>query len=451
MVVYRTTAALKENQAYLGVLQEGIKGADLSLGKIREDGLLALSIRCGDTQRQRRVTGKLKLQITDLEWQTEQGKMPKYYSYLVPQTKQMKVNAPIPDRYFPPLPGLMAHEAFPSEELLLWDYRFCFSHKTAAQDAVSIEIQFDKTVKNRMGYTLPEALGQYLFLREEILNGRKGAVQAMLKVSRRILNSWGVDGGRAVSDSGNENIRLMMSVVPEKGQLILSTDSLREEKETGIGAGEPKRWNIGVEMQSDNGEWTQLNGDGTQYEIPKDAKSAPYLYRFTLRGLHLAQVQQVNTQVWVTRNQTIPNISPDFLLTTKPVQFPSALKPVIVREQRVEMGGWEEEHFSKSITKLGSGFGIAAVQLSFGRRLAKEPELYLWLPILYLPDVSKEALDQSLRYGYQEAAKWMEENISEGVLKEGVVRVWLTLCDIRDRSYHKADLKELIFRFKKNC
>ncbi|WP_286152176.1 hypothetical protein [Sporofaciens musculi] len=452
VAVYRTTAVLKKNQAYLGVLGElqglrepGAKGkqtkgmedktndVSLALGKIREDGLLALSLRCGRRERHRRVTGKVGLQITDLEWQDGQVGLPRYYSYLFPQTKQLQVNVPLPARYFPSLPVLMGHEALSSTELLEWDYRFCFSHRTAAQDGVNIEVRFDKTKKNRMGYRLPEALGQYMFLREDILNAREGAARGMLSASREILNSWGVDEGKQAAYNGEDGFGFVLSVDPQKEELILE------------GA------DAGVEMQLVSGEWTVLKREGNRYEIPKDAKREPYLYRFTLQGLPLGPVRQVNTTVWVARNQTIPNIAPEFVLTTKPVQFPSALKPFILREQRVEMGGFDEAYFTQSIRKLCQDFGSAALEISFGRRLAEALDMYLWLPILYLPDISKDTWDKSLRDGYEEIEKWMKENISEKVLEDGVVRVHLSLSDVSDKTYCKADLKELIFRIQKNC
>ena len=73
-------------------------------------------------------------------------------------------------------------------------------------------------------------------------------------------------------------------------------------------------------------------------------------------------------------------------------------------------------------------------------------DMYLWLPILYLPDIPVESLDRSLRDGYREIEKWMKDNISEKVLEDGVVRVRMGLSDVSDRSYRKADFKELIFR-----
>lgn len=452
VAVYRTTASLNEKQAYLGVLgelrdlnepvamenkaagrQEEKSGVSLSLGKLGEDGLLALALRCGERERHRRVTGEVGLQITDLEWQDGLGGLPKYYSYLFPQTKQLRVNVPVPNRYFPPIPALMWHEALSSEKLLEWDYRFCFSHRTAAQDVVNIEVRFDNAQKNRMGYTLPEALGQYMFLREDILNAREGAVKGMLRVSRKILNSWGVDEEKRAACRDEEGVRLVLSIDPERDELLLE------------GAGAK------VELQLVSGEWTALKGEGNRYEIPKDAKREPYLYRFTLQGLPLAPVRQANTKVWVSRNQAIPNIAPEFVLTTKPAEFPSALKPFILREQRVELGSWEEAHFTESLRALCQGFGNPALELGFGRRLAEAWDMYLWLPILYLPDIPVESLDRSLRDGYQEIEKWIKENISEKVLEEGVVRVRMGLSDISDRSYRKADLKELIFRIQKNC
>lgn len=91
------------------------------------------------------------------------------------------------------------------------------------------------------------------------------------------------------------------------------------------------------------------------------------------------------------------------------------------------------------------------MEISFGRRLAEALDMYLWLPILYLPDISKDTWDKSLRDGYEEIEKWMKENISEKVLEDGVVRVHLSLSDVSDKTYCKADLKELIFRIQKNC
>ena len=447
VAVYRTTASLKENHAYLGVLgelqgfsepvamenqttdfKEEKSDVSLALGKLGEDGLLALALRCDKRERHRRVTGEAGLQITDLECQDGLGGLPKYYSYLFPQTKQLRVNVPVPSRYFPSIPALMGHEALSSKALLEWDYRFWFSHRTAAQDVVNIEIRFDKRHANRMGYTLPEALGQYMFLREDILNAREGAVKGMLRASRKIMNSWGVDEEKRMACCDEDGVRLVLSIDPEREELLLE------------GAGAE------VELQLTSGEWIALKREGNRYEIPKNAKSEPYLYRFTLQGLPLAPVRQVNTEVWVSRNQAIPNIAPEFVLTTKPAEFPSALKPFILREQRVELGSWDEAHFTESIKALCQGFGNPSLELGFGRRLAEALDMYLWLPILYLPDIPVESLDRSLRDGYREIEKWMKDNISEKVLEDGVVRVRMGLSDVSDRSYRKADFKELIFR-----
>lgn len=421
--VFKSSGKLPEGYAYTGTVKKGQSGFLLSPGKMKQDGIFAAGITCDEIKEQWKVEGELDFLITDVEVAGEG--IPCYYSYLCPEKKKITLNTPVPNRYFPSLPKLTQHRYLPSPEILLFDYQFCFSHDSAAQDTIHIYVETENRKRTRNNDSLPQALAQYMFLREEILSAKEGAKSAMIDTSEKILASLKGKSRKTFLEGG---LKYAFTVEKKKGELLL---------QEGDG--------IFIELLSKTGEWMILEGEQARYRIPLDSVKEPYEYRFTLPELPLASVHQVNTRFWVTRNQFIPQISPEFVLQTEEVCYPSFIHPRVVYQNQQNMGKFERTNFSNRITNYARGFGDVSIQISCGRALGNEKSSYLWLPILLLPRIGQGKLSEKLEAAFLETNKWMEKNLREHVRKEAALGVYLTLYDVKDENYNKAEMEKLIF------
>lgn len=405
--VYQSSAVLFEKQAYIGIIEDQHNHVVLSPGKIRPDKKFVVGIECDDIHRQWKVQKEAVFRITDVEVSGEG--MPCYYSYLSPKHKTLALDAPVPSRYIPSLPRMMKHQDLPSEELLSFDYRFEVSHETAAQDTIHMVVQLDSAVKRQAGDFLKEAFGQYIYLREEILAGKEGAEAAMIDASQKILLAWGRKSRSSFLEDG---LKFAFSVDMNQGEFLL------QEGE-----------NLVIEMLGESGEWLKLVKNGKKYVVPADVAKHPFAYRFTLQKVPLAVVHNINTRCWVMRNQLIPDIKREFVCHSEEVNYPSSLRPRVVYQEERKMGAFEIGNFKDQIKTLSKGFGDVAIQVSCGRLIQEGETSYLWLPVLFLPNMKQEELDKKLELAFSETKRFMREKLSEKVRDNAVVGVHLTLFD----------------------
>lgn len=281
--------------------------ADISSGKIKPDGLLAVSIHARDTGLQKELRLNLRYTLTD--WALRGHAGTSYLSLLTPPENEFSVVVPLPYKRYPEKAELVAHSSVARwqereapvhadrvspEELFGWSYEVCLSHKTMAQDTMKVKISHGLPHEESPMDALWAALAQYMHLRDRLLADLEANAERFADVVR------------AVADSLVEHLPRRKKVPPNE---YFSYEVDRVEHVVAIRESSLEQ-PPGFAVLDEGGEFAELAYDAARgsYILP-DEYSPPLIQcKISFNGFQIAQQNLTQSSVSVTRNANIDNI-----------------------------------------------------------------------------------------------------------------------------------------------
>ncbi|MDR3000466.1 MAG: hypothetical protein LBU89_04290 [Fibromonadaceae bacterium] len=386
------------NVNFLGsiVLPENEKdetNASFSCSKIENDGLLAISVRKQDITAQKNL--KIEVEYSLAHWEIINNGENGRFDYLTlsrPVSEKIILSIPLPYKRFPSTPNLIMqkYEAANAEgKYFDWNYVCQVSHEMAAQDTMFMQLEFNNLTEGS-NKPLPEALAQYIFLREQIQAGVTGSAEVLVDVSDKICKAW----------EDENNVNRMAQFEVEEATLIEIENNCLVFRGSG-----PKPSKVSVLMQ-DN-EWNTLP---LTYKLPEEPMMMPYCFQFTFPEFDIREKNVVNLRTWVKRNQNISEIdvNPRFVYETEKVRFHSQLEPVTNYSLNVNAGTWDRDNFISWLNDIVKGFSSMNLEIFCGRILSyTEPKVISFIPVVFAPGKENE-FDKV----FDATDKWLMEHIA---------------------------------------
>ncbi len=430
-------------------------------GKMEQDGLTALGIRARDIRGSMRLRTSVKLSVTDIEVTGDEQY--EYLTLLKSAEQDFDFNCALPYKRFPGMPVLIEQDYRISgsrQDYFGYSYHLTCSHEAADQDLITVRLVMelaDRKSYDRLG--LPEALAQYMSLREGFLAAGEGDQKAqnmLLFTCQRILESWDI----LESVKRSENARchfLTFSMDQRKRCLYLVDTDLKPER-------------IEIQMQKEDGEFVLLKQQGERcvpgytrgetvlhtlqtgglrsirYKIPDAVLAEPYVFAFRFHGFEVKKQSSINSYVSVKRNQNIEDIRPCFVYETEEASFPEPVSPFIWNHETIRLGEFERAHFIEKLRELGEGFGGVKLEIYCGIRVSRDglTALYSYLPMFYVPWAAWEEMEDVTVQLYEKVQAWMDSRFQK--IREGtVVRVNMSFYNGGAGRRNVAEFTSLVF------
>lgn len=424
------------NSALLFTVKEESIAAALKTGKVENDGLIPLGVRAMQIEENMRLQENIKLTVTDIE--VAGDRQYEYLTLLKTEEQNFSLDCTLPCKRFPGLPVLLKHDYKATHnrlDYLGFSYSMTFSHEAAEQDCITVRLLFGSAVKKNNNLELPEALAQYMHLRDEFLQPQKAEPQSrqiLLKVCQKILDSW----------SSKETVEKSEPACYHYVTFYMD----RHEKRLHLSGTDLKPEQIEIQMLRKDHILETLERQGGIYKISNAPFVRPYVFCFWFHGFQIQTENSVNSCVSVSRNQNIRDILPCFVYRTEEVSFPQPLLPWIQNHEIISLGNFERDNFIRRLKELMDGFSRVKLELYCGIRISKDNlnDLYSYLPMFYVPQARQEEGEKILMELYEKADAWINKHFE--VPKEGtLVRVSASLYHKSSGNRNLAEFSSLVF------
>lgn len=429
-----------EGSALCFSVKEESGEAAVKAGKMDGDGLIALGIRARDIAGGMSLHSAVKLSVTDIEI-AGSGQY-EYLTLLKTAEQAFDLNCELPYKRFPGLPVLLEHDYMASgsgQDYFGYSYHMAFSHEAADQDLITVRLVLDLPVRGcNDSVGLPEALAQYMSLREGFLQAKEDdekAQEMLLKVSQGILDTW--DSIEAVKRSENARCYYVtFSMDRRRMRLRLADTDLKPER-------------IEIQMRKEDGTFALLERQGDTYVIPDADFSVPYVFSFWFHGFQVQTQSSINSYVSVSRNQNISDIRPCFIYQTEETAFAKPLLPWIQNHDVIRLGEFERTNFTDRLGELAEGFGGVKLELYCGIPVGRDglKRIYSYLPMFYVPQAAADEVKDVTAQLYEKAAAWLGGHFK--TLREGTaVRVNASFYDGGSGGRNLAEFSSLFFEIR---
>lgn len=428
-----------ESTAYIGQVTAD-KDVEISAGKITTDGLLAVAIRACEITAQKKLDLDLTYIFTDWEIHSNDGYS--YLSLLNPNKCKTSLNVPLPYKRYPNKPELQSHsgtaayrpaesflqsESIAPESLFAWNYQVFLSHKTAAQDTVTIETCRGGEARARsMLNALWNALARYMFLRQEFFSDLAKHAGSFTSAVREVAAALNSRRDAQVVSTPLE--RVTFELDRAGGHISILENTARQVP--------------GFALLQADGIYEDLVFDERQaaYILPKNIPDVLLHYRITFKKYQIAFENLMNVNAAVRRNENISGINSEFVYQTPCCSFPSPIKPSLKLNTPVECGEWEKNNFIMQIGRLWEHFGTMNIEIVYNRQMTSN--LYALLPVLYAPNIAS-GMTETLSHLYTEAEAWRLEHAASA--QGGIMQCNISFFSAEDAEYNLAELSNLKF------
>ena len=389
---------------------------------------------------------------------------------------------PIPLRSYPPLAALVSQSAatvdtpVSVDEALRWTYVFAYTHQSAAQDEIRLEVEFNlrPPAQKRVAENqdLFGRLAQYAAIAPQlwpILAGLTDPAAGLDPVT--VANAVGTYA-TLIRETADAWLAHWQAPAPAPQARLFSGAPYElygygASLDSEIVDGKPWYASLTLRRVADAGGdfWPQVEviaGDGTRtpltpdpdgptdgvlvYDFPPQAVEAFTLLSFEMRfvGLHIARYQSALAKVWVERNARLlgpsgPQTREAFIYRTPALAFPEPLTPLIQRDTRLDIGVWTTNPATNPLNAVfeaifdGDPIGReTTIAIRYGYALTPGPDpIETYLPVALQP----RALYEGVAPIVQATQAWDDANqpVRDGGLWAFAISLYSSLDEALDR------------------